>query len=120
MGNEEKKNMGLYFSGFNDQLRNKIDLFLCQEALKLFEDSEYQTFRNWCNHLKSEILQIVTSKGIWVSKQTLNTQVELIQRLIDIFGFNADEGYYLVRFFFEKELFIEFEDIAIESNKLLD
>lgn len=114
-------NIDTMFEQMDDKMRNRIDMFICEEALTIFQKkSNFRTFAHWGNKLQLEISSLINSKdrSAWVSKDTIEIQAEIIDRIMDIFGFNADEGYYLVRYFFMNKLYIDFEDVAKDSCKL--
>jgi hypothetical protein len=114
----EENNIALRFSQMDDKIRNRIDLFICEEAIKLFgTKSKFKTFSHWANKLQLEISSNSNPKieSGWISKESIEIQVELIERITDIFGFNADEGYYLVQYFFINKLYLEFEAVAKQS-----
>lgn len=110
------------FNDMSDRLRNRIDLFICEEAINIFEGNKHQfiTFERWCDKLSLEITSLVKSKSPkgWISKHTVEVQIELICYLDDIFGFSPDESYYLVRNFFMEKLYILFEASAKDSRNL--
>lgn len=107
----------------NDRLRNKIDLLICEEAIGLFEkNNRYQTFANWCNKLRLEINSYTNSKSKqgWVSKETVDLQAQLIEYIMNAFGFNVDEGYHFVKAFFINKQYLHFESVAKETKLLFD
>lgn len=109
------------FPDMTDKIRNRIDLFICEEAILLFEKNKtFRTFTHWCDKLSHEITSMSNpnlTKG-WVSKSTTDIQVDLILKLDEIFGFNSDDSYYLVRDFFINKAYLTFESVAIDSHKL--
>jgi hypothetical protein len=111
----ENNKIELMFNQMNNRMRNRIDLFICEEAIKIFrKKGKFRTFTHWCDKLRLEIntLASVNNKSVWASKDTINIQAELIEKIIDIFGFNIDEAYYLISHFFYDKSYVEFEEVA--------
>ena len=110
-----------FFNGMSDTARNRIDLFICEEALKIFSNhTEYRTFSLWCDNLNGEVGKLINSSvhNKWAPSQMIEVQVQLIEAIMEIFGFDIDEAYYVVKYFITKKLYLEFEEVAKESFKI--
>jgi len=104
-----------HFNNMSDSMRNKFDLFICEEAIKLFEkNKKFKSFINWADKIRLEIYSSINSgvnKG-WISNETTQVQTDLIIFLTDMFGFNDDEAYYLITSFFLEKSYVDFEAVA--------
>jgi len=117
---EDAKDYSKYFNEMNVGCRNMIDLIICEVAIKIFEKGRnFRNFKNWADSMRVKIdCASKCTNSTWVSNDLLDTQIELIDELVGVFGFNADEAYYLVKYFFINELYIKFESVARTNNRM--